>query len=51
MRESVCEQLDMFLRKVLNLSQYVTNGLSPGKLVVLKSVKFNTVYDKGFVNS
>ena len=51
MRQRVCEQLNMFFRKVLNLTQYERKGLWPGKHVLLKSVTFYTVLDKGFVRN
>ena len=51
MRQRVFDQQNMFFRGVLNLTQYETKGLCPGKHVLLKSDKFNTVRDKGFVRS
>ena len=51
LRQSVCEQLNMFFWIVLNLTPYETKGSWAAKHVFLKSVKFNTVWDKGFVNS
>ena len=42
MRQSVCEQLNMFFRLVLNFTQYETKGLWAAKHVLLKSVKFKT---------
>ena len=44
-------EVNMFSKEVLNLTQYYTKGLWAAKNVLLKSVKFETAWDKGFVIS
>ena len=51
MRQRVCDQLNIFFWRVLNLTQYETKVLWPGKHVLLKSAIFNTVWEKGFLIS
>ena len=72
MIQSVCEQLNMFFRRMLNVTQYETKdlwaaimffggvlnlthhekkSLWSAKHVLLMSVKFSKVWDKGFVIS
>ena len=41
----------MFFKGVSNLTQYETKGLSAAKYVLLRSIKLNTVEDKGIVIS
>ena len=47
MRQSVCEELNIFIRRVFNLTQYEKKGLWAAKNVLLMSVKLYTVWAKG----